>query len=106
MSAPSLLPMANILICSLICLRIIFYRRGNSLHRPVASLIAYIIAIAAAATVIDALSGTHLPSVGETVLHGVFCLALFAARGNVTDLFRTTETQNKIHQLMRRTFHA
>lgn len=95
------------LVCALICLRVLFFRRGGSAHRPLAGALAYIIVIAAGAVPLRALMGDlPAPSLPDVVLHLVFGLALFAARGNVVELFRTSEAENCLYRLIRRTHHA
>ncbi|MBY8609933.1 hypothetical protein BLA18110_00156 [Burkholderia lata] len=75
-------------LCALLALRLVTFRRGGGAHRPLASCLAYALAVAAGAAPIRAAFGT-LPPVGiaDTVLVGVLCLAVYGVRGNVVELF-------------------
>lgn len=95
------------LICAAICLRVFFFRRAGSVYRPLASLIAYLIIIAAGAVPLRALmNDLPAPSLADIGLHLVLCLAIFAARGNVVELFHTSVAENCIYRIIRRTPHA
>ncbi|MDO8932863.1 MAG: phage holin family protein [Rhodocyclaceae bacterium] len=95
------------LVCTAICLRVFFYRRQGAVHRPLAGVLAYVIVIAAGAVPLRAaLCDLPEPSLSDIVLHAVLCLAVFAGRGNVVDLFKTSAAENCIHRIIRRTRHA
>lgn len=90
-------------VCSAICLRLIFFRRDGATYRPLAGAIAYIIIIAAATVPLRALLGTApAPGYADIVLHLVLALAIFAARGNIVELFHTSAAENCIHRFIRR----
>lgn len=95
------------IFCALICLRILFYRRLGACHRPVAAVLAYLIAIAAGTEALRAAMGVlPNPGVAAVALHGVLLLALIASRGNVVELFHTTGAENCLYRLIRRSRHA
>ncbi|UVE66945.1 phage holin family protein [Burkholderia pyrrocinia] len=77
-----------VLLCTALALRLVLFRRGTSTHRPVASCLAYAIAVAAGAAPIRAAFGVLPPAnFVDTVLVGVLCLAVYGVRGNVVELF-------------------
>lgn len=79
----------NAVLCALICLRLLAYRRAGARHKPFASALAYVLILATAWVVIRTVFGRP-PAAGiETVaINTVFCIATWAVRGNVCDLFR------------------
>lgn len=94
------------LICAAICLRMIFFRRAGAVFRPFASATAYLIIIASGAVPLRALMcDLPPPSMADIGLHLVLCVAIFAARGNVVELFHTSAAENCIYRLIRRTPH-
>lgn len=106
MNYPSAPVAIDAAICLVILLRLVFYRRHGARYRPVASMVAYIIAVAAGWVPILAFAG-HLPppDMASVVLHGVLAVALLAARGNVVEIFHTAEYDNCVYRWMRKGFH-
>ncbi|MRR50788.1 MAG: phage holin family protein [Rhodocyclaceae bacterium] len=97
----------NAVICAVICLRVVFYRRNGASFHPLSSAIAYLLAVASGAVTLQALLGTlPIPTLADTALHAVLCLALVASRGNVTEIFHTRQAENFIHKLITRNHHA
>ncbi|QRM24277.1 phage holin family protein [Burkholderia pseudomallei] len=77
-----------VLLCAALALRLAMFRRRGSAHRPLASCLAYALAVAAGAAPIRAAFGMLPPAnVADTVLVGVLCLAVYGVRGNVVELF-------------------
>lgn len=77
-------------LCALLALRLVTFRRGAGAHRPLASCLAYALAVAAGAAPIRATFGTLPPaSIGDTVLVAALCLAVYGVRGNVVELFHS-----------------
>lgn len=108
----------NALLCAAICLRLILFRRGGGAHRPLASLLAYMLTVASGAAALAALLLLLMPA-GSTatiqlllaciyraqaVLNLVLCVAIFAMRGNVVELFRRSDdiTDNPITRWLRK----
>lgn len=92
-------------LCAVIVLRLVFYRRRGARYRPVASLVAYIIAVAAGWVPILAFAGyLPPPELASVVLHGVLAVALLAARGNVVEIFHTSEYDNVVYRWIRKGF--
>lgn len=91
----------NSLICLLIVLRVMFFQRGQATHRPLISVLAYLITVAAGSEVLMAVLGRGtVPSVGSITLNAVLCLALIAVGGNVADLFKG-DSYCQLSQLLR-----
>ncbi|BBH14528.1 MULTISPECIES: phage holin family protein [Chromobacterium] len=86
------LPTATALVCLLIAARLLLFARGGATHRPRAGLFAYLLAVAAGSVGVFELFGldSRLP---QLVLHLALLLALLAVRGNVVELFRTTDNR-------------
>lgn len=109
----------NALLCAAICLRLILFRRAGGTHRPMASLLAYLLTVTSGAMALATLLLILLPEVtdsgiwllmtcisrAQTVLNLVLCVAIFAMRGNVVDLFRSRNdfiTDNPITRWLRK----
>jgi hypothetical protein len=102
----TILLVLDALICAAICVRVIFYRRRAAVHRPRAALLAWVIVCASGSVaLLAALSDIPPPSFSDVVLHAVLCLIVFAARGNVAELFHT-EDDNAVYRAIRRSKHA
>lgn len=86
-----------VLLCAALALRLVIFRRGMSVHRPLASCLAYAIAVAAGTAPIRAAFGTLPPaSLADTVLVGVLCLAAYGVRGNVVELFHCGDPRDSL----------
>lgn len=100
----------KLLLCTAIVLRVLLYRRGDSIHRPIAAGIAYLLVIATGWMAIDA--GYALAAgCGETNLAELFLLAILLAalingRGNVVALFWTGDTGRLYRFITRSRHHA
>ena len=108
----------NLVIAGAICLRLILFRREGGTHRPLASLLAYLLTVSSGAMAIAILLLCLVPETtlyavemllaaighAQTVLNLVLCVAILAVRGNVVDLFRPTSDnrQSFILRLLRR----
>ncbi|KWI64084.1 hypothetical protein WT75_29750 [Burkholderia stagnalis] len=85
------------LLCAALALRLITFRRGAGAHRPLASCLAYALAVAAGAAPIRAAFGTLPPaSLADTVMVGVLCLAVYGVRGNVVELFHRGDPRDSL----------
>ncbi|KVM74411.1 phage holin family protein [Burkholderia ubonensis] len=85
------------LLCAALALRLVTFRRGAGAHRPLASCLAYALAVAAGAAPIRAAFGTLPPaSLADTVLVGVLCLAVYGVRGNVVELFHRGDPRDSL----------
>lgn len=80
---------AHILVAALLALVLLAFQRGSSAHRPWASLLAYLLIVAAGAVAVLRLFGhASLADLPQLFINLALLLALIAQRGNVVDLFR------------------
>lgn len=87
MNTQILLLNLNAIVCFLIVIRLMTYRRGNSRHRPVAAWFAYALIVACAAVFLRIVTGSyHKADWAETLINVIMCASLFAAKGNVMRL--------------------
>ena len=108
----------NALLCTAICLRLIFFRREGGTHRPLASLLAYVLTVASGVLATSILLLLLLPKTvpssaslvmvcmnyAQPILNLVLCVAIFATRGNMVELFRRSDdiTDNPITRWLRK----
>lgn len=100
------------LLCALIAARLLFFRRDGGVHRPWAARLAYGLIVMAGAAAIGVLFGRYewalLAQNGFTAL---LCVAIFAVRGNVVELFRiagldgASDGESFLLRLLRRSRH-
>lgn len=99
------LAILNAVLCAVIALRLMMFRRATSNHRPWASRLAYALILATGSVPIRAIFGAP-PAVDVTSLaiNVVLCCAVLAVRGNVVDLFRCgMGHDNPITRVLRKT---
>ncbi|CNG43469.1 TPA: phage holin family protein [Yersinia enterocolitica] len=90
----TLLLIINSMSCGLIALRLMFYTSNGAVHKPLVSFIAYLIVVATGSVPIRALMGDYpVHDISETVLNTVLCIAVFAVRGNLAQLFYGLRSQ-------------
>ncbi|MCY1226363.1 putative 3TM holin [compost metagenome] len=78
-------------LCALIAARLLLFRRDSATHRPWAARLAYALVVLAGAVTIGVLFGRYeWALVAQNGITAVMCLAVYAVRGNVVELFRTT----------------
>lgn len=95
----------NSILCGLIALSLIFFSRKGAKHRPIASLLAYVITVAAGAVPIMHLLGRPYPAaLPQLALNLLLFLALLSVRGNVVELFRLSNAvgESRLIRLLRR----
>jgi len=86
-----LLYVIQAVLCALIAARLICFRRDGASHRPWAARLAYALTVLAGAVTIGVLFGRYeWALLAQNGLTAVLCLAVFAVRGNVVELFRVT----------------
>lgn len=94
-----------VLVPLAIAARVMFFQRTalGTEHRPTAAGLAYVIALAAGASVIAMLFKLFgLWMLAQLVLNTVLLCALLASRGNVVNLFRSQDSpQNLITRILR-----
>lgn len=78
-------------LCALIAARLLLFRREGAIHRPWASRLAYLLIVLAGAVTIGVLFGRYdWALLAQNGITAVMCLAVYAVRGNVVELFRMT----------------
>ena len=103
MNASLFLALADALICAVIALRLMSFQRGAATYRPLVSLLAYLVTVSAMAVVIFTLfSAQPGPGWHEVLLHAVLCMAVLSARGNLMELFRTSDGDGWLVRILRR----
>ncbi|ATG18379.1 hypothetical protein CO705_00050 [Ralstonia pickettii] len=76
-------------LCALIALRLLLFKRDGAAHRPWASRLAYGLVVLAGAVTIGVLFGRYdWALLAQNGITAVVCVAVFAVRGNVVELFR------------------
>lgn len=76
-------------LCALIALRLLLYKRDGAAHRPWASRLAYGLVVLTGAVTIGVLFGRYdWAMAAQNGIMAVLCIAVFAVRGNVVELFR------------------
>lgn len=100
----------KLLLCTAIVLRVLLFRRGDSIHRPIAAGIAYLLIIAVGWMAIDAgyalAGGSGETSLAELFLLAILLAALINGRGNVVSLFWTADTGRLYRFITRSRTHA
>ncbi|REE92645.1 phage holin family protein [Cupriavidus plantarum] len=99
-------------LCALIAVRLLFFRRDGAAHRPWAARLAYGLIVMAGAVAIGVLFGRYeWAMLALTGVVAVLCLAVYAVRGNVVELFRVTgaadlsSAESFLLRLLRKTHH-
>lgn len=76
-------------LCALIAARLVLFRRDGAAHRPRAAWLAYVLVVLAGAVTISVLFGRYQWALlAQNGITAVLCVAVFAVRGNVVELFR------------------
>lgn len=84
------------LLCALVCGRLILFRRAGGLHRPRVAWLAYLLIVATGSVPLRLLFGQPVPlDVSGFLAVLILAAALFAARGNVADLFRPPKLRSE-----------
>lgn len=96
-------------LCALIAMRLLLFRRDGAAHRPWAARLAYLLVVLAGAVTIGVLFGRYeWALMAQNGVTAVLCLALYAVRGNVVELFRMTDVPgggSRFLQILRSTRH-
>lgn len=98
-----MLQLINIGICLLIAIILLGFRRQGATHRPLASLLAYLLLLSAVSVAVLQLSDlpdtTTLP---QLFINLVLLLALITQRGNVVELFRNSCQESRLANWLRK----
>lgn len=103
------------LLCALIAVRLLLFRRAGGVHRPWACRLAYAMIVLTGTVAIGVLFGRYeWALLAQNGITAVLCLAVYAVRGNVVELFRvtgldgaadTTHADSFLLRLLRRSRH-
>ena len=100
---------AYALLCGLICLRLLAFRRAEGQHRPRVAWLAYLLVVASGSVPLRRLCGQPVPvDISALVMALVLGLAVCTAHGNLADLFRAPKLRHDhlITQWLRRHRHV
>lgn len=107
---PQLLLIIKALVCLGIALRVLFYHKGASRHRPLVAWLAYLLIIAAASETIDCAHALYTHGSGaplaEVFMLSLLLGALAASRGNVVGLFWTGQSSRRERWLKAGSHHV
>lgn len=82
------LVISNVVLCSLVVIRLCFFRKNGAMHRRWAAWLAYLLIVAYGSVPIrfwfDNYHNTHWASFA---LNAIICVAIYRAGGNVAKLF-------------------
>ena len=79
----------NAIICALIAIRLMFFRKNGKRHRPAVAWMAYMMTLAAGFTTFRTLYGKYLQvDPGELMLNVAICVAVWRSRGNLAKVFQ------------------
>jgi len=105
--------MLQALLCAPIALRLLFFRRDGGAHRPWAAWLAYFLIVTSGTVVIGVLFGRYeWALMAQNGIMTVLCVAIFAVRGNVVELFRITgihadgDKESPVLRVLRRCRHG
>ncbi|WP_066738168.1 phage holin family protein [Cupriavidus sp. D384] len=100
------------LLCALIAVRLLLFRRAGGVHRPWAARLAYGLIVLTGTGAIGGLCGRYeWALLAQNGITAVLCLAIYAVRGNVVELFRITgldgpaDGESFLLRLLRRSRH-
>jgi uncharacterized membrane protein YccC len=89
-------------LCALIAIRLLLFRRAGAAHRPWAARLAYVLIVLTGAVTIGVLFGRYdWAMLAQSGITAVLCLAVYAVRGNVVELFRRAEADGGWSWLVR-----
>jgi len=95
----TILGIVHILVLTVIAFRIMLFTRSGR-HKPIISVLAYIIMVSAFTEVIVHISMPASVSLAQIMMEAALALALIAHHGNVAELFKATKDGSKLSQLL------
>lgn len=82
----------NIVLCALIIVRVIIFRRKKCRYKPGVSLLAWLLAVSCCMVIISLLSGIYqLAGWAEIIINCVFCISIYLASGNLSNLLKSKD---------------
>lgn len=94
MTNPEVLLIANAIICSLIALRVLLFKRDGSQHRRWGGWLAYLLIVVSASIPIRTFYG-HYTSAdwSEVIINAILLAAVLKTRGNVVQIFKMSRSK-------------
>ncbi|WP_395491091.1 phage holin family protein [Cedecea davisae] len=84
----------NALICAVIAIRVLTFRRGESRHRRWGGILAYVLIFISASIPVRTVLGDYPQADwSEVILNAVMMVAVLLTRGNVVQIFKVTRSQ-------------
>ena len=81
---------ANAIVCLLIMVRLMFFRKEGKRHRLSVAVLAYLVILAAGFNAFNILLGHYVQvNLGDLLLNSVICMAMWLARGNLAKVVIT-----------------
>ncbi|ECE0486487.1 phage holin family protein [Salmonella enterica subsp. enterica] len=89
----SILPdVVNVIVCTLIIVRIIVFRKKDCRHKPAISLLAWSMSVSCCVVITALLSGFYrLADCAEIVINSVVCISLHIMSGNLSNLLKSKD---------------
>ncbi|MGC0152683.1 phage holin family protein [Chromobacterium vaccinii] len=98
-----MIPFAHAAVAGVCALVLLAFQRGDSQHRPWASLLAYLLIVAAGAVAVLRLFGRpELADLPQLFINLALALALVAQRGNVVELYRNAGPRQSLLAILLR----
>lgn len=96
---------ANAVVCALICIRLFCYEKRGDHHHPCVSWIAYLLAVFSGSVTLRIVMGVYETPVdwAEVGMNTIYCVGVFAMRGNLARLFRLPSIPSLIRKKYRDT---
>lgn len=81
---------ANAIVCLLIMVRLMFFRKEGKRHRLSVAVLAYLVILAAGFNAFNILLGHYVQvNLGDLLLNSVICMSVWLARGNLAKVVIT-----------------
>ncbi|WP_395263264.1 phage holin family protein [Enterobacter hormaechei subsp. xiangfangensis] len=81
---------ANAIVCLLIMVRLMFFRKEGKRHRLSVAVLAYLVILAAGFNAFNILLGHYVQvNLGDLLLNSVICMAVWLAHGNLAKVVIT-----------------
>ena len=81
---------ANAIVCLLIMVRLMFFRKEGKRHRLSVAVLAYLVILAAGFNAFNILLGHYVQvNLGDLLLNSGICMAVWLARGNLAKVVIT-----------------
>ncbi|WP_224798165.1 phage holin family protein [Idiomarina abyssalis] len=95
----TILGIVHILVLTAVAFRIMLFTRAGR-HKPIISVLAYIIMVSAFTEVIVQITMPAVISLSQVMMEAALALALIAHHGNVAELFKATKDGSKLSRLL------